>query len=85
MHSIFVTVEEFLANGGTLVDGKGLFTQLSVSNGDDRSVMFKQIGWHDASAEPASEGMVTVYKSDRTFITNNFLVYVSIWVTPIYK
>ena len=85
MHTIFVTLEEFLANGGTLIDGKGLFTSVITAKGDDRGAIFKQIGWYDAFTEPAAEGMVVVSKTNRTFHMNTFLVYVAIEAKPIYK
>jgi len=85
MHTIFVTLEEFLANGGTLIDGKGFFLPVITAKGSDVGNIYKKIGWFDAFTEASPEGMVTVSTSDRTYAMNTFLVYVAIEVTPIYR
>jgi hypothetical protein len=85
MHQIFVTLEDFLANGGTLNDGKGLFTLVKPCTYYDTGSIYKNIGWYDAFTKPAPEGMVTVATSDRTYHMETCMVYVAIEATPIYK
>ena len=85
MHSIFVTLEDFLSHGGILVDGKGLFTSVNPCTFYDTGAIYKKIGWYDAFTNPAPEGMVTVSTSNRTYAMNTCLVYVAVEVTPIYK
>lgn len=78
-HSIYITIEEFLANGGILKNDRGLFMPKS-------DAQLHPIGWYDEDIQAtAQEGTLIVSKTDRTFQTDPSIVFVEVQVNVIYK
>lgn len=72
-HTIFVTVEEFLNNGGILNNGRSIYNE-----------DFKEIGWFDSSIQICSAPAIVVTNSSRSFQFLTNLVFVEIICSPIY-
>lgn len=76
-HQLFVTVAEFIANGGVLKTERNLY----YSNGN----AFSYAGWYESeNQERASEGTTIVTNLQRSWEAINELIYVSVNATPIY-
>ncbi len=79
MKTIFVTVTEFLNNGGIIETGRTLHK--NIINND-----FQEIGTFDFAEQIPVSYMVTVSNwNGTTFQMLADIVYVEIEVTPIYK
>ncbi len=78
MKSIFVTVQEFINNGGELNQLRALYHQQA--DGD-----FKEIGWFDKNVQIPAPYCIIVSKSNGTFQSLIEVVHVEIECTPIYK
>lgn len=71
---IFVTVEEFLANGGVLDTDRALFSENDF------------LGYYDSTFDKEHfENMIRIKKANGTFPAYPMLTYVKIYCTPIYK
>lgn len=76
-YSTFVTVSDFLANGGKLTQDRELYRF--------DAVQYHQIGWYDESKQISGlEGAIIVSKIDRTFQGNDEIIFVKIPCTPQY-
>lgn len=75
-HSIFVTVEEFTANGGIIESGRNLFRDSEL------------VGWYDYANDfvnlPKDE-FISVTQHGKYFPAYTNSIQVEIEVTPIYK
>lgn len=76
-HTIYVTLEEFLQNGGKLNPLRGLFSV------NTSTFNIHPVGWWDG--EPIEDDMIWVTNSLKKFKSYNQLIYVEIKVIPIYE
>lgn len=76
IHTMFVTVEEFLANECVLRDGRPLYSKNTS----------RAIGWFRKDLqEDVPEGLITVCRTDKSYQTGTDIALVQIEVKPIYK
>lgn len=80
-HSIYITVEEFLENGGVMNSGRAIYTE----NTSGPFKYYKEIGWFDPSNQHGNRGMISVTRSRLVYDFITSLVYLEISVTPIYQ
>lgn len=86
MHTIFVTVNEFLSNGGKLEFERALF--YSIDSPAVYGKTYKRIGWFDPADDHDTDinaGTLRVNTHDRSYMTDIYTAYVEIHSTPIYK
>ncbi len=81
-HSIFVTVEEFVANGGTLSTESAAYRQLYKQT---EYLTYEPLGWYDLSVQTYLPYSVIVSQRNRTFQMDVESVFVEIECQPIYK
>ena len=75
-HTIFVTVAEFLDNGGVLTYGRSLY---GAPNG-------QEIGYYiPENQRPSTYGFIVVQRHSGTFAREFDSLYVEISCTPIYE
>lgn len=77
-HSIFVTVEEFKANGGTMKSSMALYKQTEY-------LTYELVGWYNFDVQTFLPYTIIISQSDRTFQLDTENVYVKIQCTPIYE
>lgn len=75
MHTIFITVAEFLENGGKLNYGRSFY---GAPNG-------QEIGYYVPENDHTFEGHTVVTRSTGYFPMDNNSLYLEIDCTPIYK
>lgn len=75
MKTLFVTVEEFLQNGGELEPDRPLFT-MSKSNQPTR------LGWYHGASKFG--GCIEAADNSKVFPMMNSIVFVEVQATPIY-
>ena len=77
-HSIFVTVDEFKANGGTMSSDRRLYKQTEY-------LTYEPIGWYNFDVQTFVPYTIVVSQSNRTIQLDTEMVYVKVECTPIYK
>jgi hypothetical protein len=82
-YSIFVSLEEFLANGGVLKAGRELF---QVSSSAGASPIPIQVGWFDENLQTQLNGhsLIMIKNHSWAYPTGKELVFVKCNCTPIY-
>ncbi len=77
-HSIFVSIHEFVFNGGTLTSKRQLYKR--TDNGT-----YEPIGWFEETVQVPNPFIIIISQHSRTFQYSSELTYVEIECTPIYK
>lgn len=79
IYTVFVSIADYLANGGVLVDGHELYVA-NIQHG------YQLIGWYDINAaHDLPNGMITITQSNRSFPFANNIVYVRVKAIPVYE
>lgn len=77
-HSIFVSIHEFLFNGGTLTHERELYKETEYGT-------YEPIGWYHETVQVSNPFVIIVSQHNRTFQYAAELTYVEVECTPIYK
>ncbi len=77
-HSIFVSIHEFVFNGGILTQERQLFKETEYGT-------YEPLGWYSETGQCANPFVIVISQHNRTFQYNTELAFVEVECTPIYK